>query len=283
MPVDRPENADVAEKVDVTGMHASVNDVVNDVQNENIGRHALNPDQVPSAVVTSAFSNVTTLETVTSRASGDGDYDDEPVVGTGSSYATQSGASGVGGWKELTNWRLSGDTGAGGAGYVLPAGCGALIYFNTRASKIKVSSGTDYHLAWQTRGQLWLALGYLLDGAETYHPADIGMIRSGTNVGLIDTSASGNTVTSSSNVAWGDATGMGNIVEHPISMWTYIEPDAVNDRTIGGVRIRSAASSASEQGTATNLTNNHDGLKDNIVWTLRSGQIGLIVFQKCAP
>ena len=277
MPVDRPENAEVAEKVDVTGMHASVNDVVNDVQNENIGRHALNPEHLPSAIVTAAFENVSDIEQVTSRSAGAGDYDDEPVVGTGTSYTTQTGTSGVEGWMELTEWRLSGDTGAGGAGYTLPAKCGALIYFNCRASRITTTS-SDTYTAWYSRAQLWFALGYLLDGTETYQPADFGLIRAGTDVGLI--SGSG-TITQSSDDVWHSSSG--NIVEHPVSMWTYIEPDAVNDRTIGGIRIRSAAVNASEPGDTSNLTDGHDGVKDNIVWDILGGQIGLIVFQKCAP
>tara|TARA_R110002020_G_scaffold96718_6_gene231262 strand:+ start:456 stop:1292 length:837 start_codon:yes stop_codon:yes gene_type:complete len=278
MPVDRPENAEVVEKVDVTGMHGSVNDVVNDVQNENIGRHALNPEQTPSAIVTAAFQNVTTLEQVTSASAGGGDYDDEPVVGTGTSYATQTGASGIGDWKELTNWRLSADTGAGGAGYSLPAKCGALIYFNCRASRITTAHADEYK-AWKSRAQLWLALGYLLDGTETYQPADIGVIRAGTDVGLISGTAA---VTETSDEQWHDTSG--NVIEQPVSMWTYIEPDAVNDRTIGGIRIRSAAIPGSLTGNTANLTAAHAGLSDaEITWDILGGQMGLIVFQKCAP
>lgn len=139
MPVTKPTPGAVIAAADVTGMHATVRSLINDLLVPNIGRHALGAHSVPGFLLTSDTTEVTAAATVTTSPVAFVDNDT-------ANFAT---------WQDMTTYYVDN----AGAGYVLATGF--LIYWCSLEIASFASTPDVDH-------QCWFNLYYRTGGTNQY-------------------------------------------------------------------------------------------------------------------
>lgn len=155
MTIPTPDSGTIIDAADVTAMHDVLRNLVNSIQTNNIERHALGPQHLPSAVVGRDYVCVTTEYTIywkEDRTHALNDRIDAETVAD-----IQSGL-----WQTLTAYTLNN----GGAGYTLPP-CKVLVFFNCRVSEFGRND---------TDNQLWVNVHSGINGVDTYDQRQSGMV-----------------------------------------------------------------------------------------------------------
>jgi hypothetical protein len=154
MPVPTPDSGTTVDVADVVAQHTELIGLVNALAVGNIGRHALGPQHVPSAVVGSdSICSVTNEPLIWDRSGGP--PSDEVVAET-----TADISGGL--WKILNSYTLDN----GGAGYTLPP-CKVLVFFNCRVDNFEAHDRDN---------QLWVNVYHSEDTVEVYDLTHGGMI-----------------------------------------------------------------------------------------------------------